>query len=320
MSGARFVRFYPSDWRSGCMGLSLEQEGFYIRLCSYVYETGLRLPANDSAAAKFMGLHTNAYRKIRNQLAAIGKVICREDGWTVARAEKELASALGSSAPGRQADPDAGRNTRPDTLGESPPDTPQESPMDSGVVFCEIANENNGPPLEPIAIAKVYEEDRGARASATSLFDVDEETADEFHRVCNAWGQKPGALMFGELERSVTDRLLAGEIKGVAAQHPDAPPRILHAALLTATNALTAKMLEPGDGQFKGRGTGSAASYFRQTYGSEVGRMMRAEANAEAHSRADHHVHKTNLERRVTGAPSRGSAGGWAAAMAASEA
>ena len=42
MSGARFVRFYPSDWRSGCMGLSLEQEGFYIRLCAYVYETGQR--------------------------------------------------------------------------------------------------------------------------------------------------------------------------------------------------------------------------------------------------------------------------------------
>jgi uncharacterized protein YdaU (DUF1376 family) len=142
------------------MGLSLEQEGFYIRLCSYVYETGLRLPTNDSAAAKFMGLHTNAYRKIRNQLSAIGKVILREDGWTVARAEKELSAARGSSEAGRSSHPDAGRNTSPDTVGDSPPETP----TDSGGVFSQNTNEHNSAPLEPIAVANSQKDSVGASA------------------------------------------------------------------------------------------------------------------------------------------------------------
>lgn len=149
-------------------------------------------------------------------------------------------------------------------------------------------------------------------------FEISEATADEFHRVCSAWGQKPGAILFGQLTRDDTDKLLAGEVRAVAVQHPEAPGRILHAALLAAINTLTAKSLDAPSGPSKGRGTGSAASYFRQAFGSEVGRMVRADLNSEAQSRADHHVHKTNLERRINGTP-RPSAGGWAAAMAATE-
>lgn len=297
MSGARFVRFYPSDWRSGCMGLSLEQEGFYIRLCSYVFETGLRLPANDSAAAKFMGLHTNAYRKIRNQLADIGKVILREDGWTVARAEKELASALGTSASGRSADQDGGRNTRPDTLGESPPETPLDTTHVSVGVFSQNDNEINGPSLEPIANSQRYDDVGCAREAPQ--FSIDEETCIEFHRICTTWGQKPDAITFGQPTIDDTNRQLAGEVKGMAVQHPEAPPRILHAALLTALNSLTAKSMEPQDGQFKGRGSSSAASYLRKTYSSEILRMMREDANAEASARADHFMQRQTLERRA---------------------
>lgn len=156
------------------------------------------------------------------------------------------------------------------------------------------------------------------RDSTREGFEISEATADEFHRVCSAWGQKPGAILFGQLTRDDTDKLLAGEVRAVAIQHPGTPSRILHAALLAAINTLTAKSLEAPSGPSKGRGTGSAASYFRQAFGSEVSRMVRADLNAEAQSRADHHVHKTNLERRINGTP-RPSAGGWAAAMAATE-
>lgn len=68
MSGPRFVRFYPSDWRSGCIGMTFEQEGFYIRVCAFIYESNRRLPLNDSEAAKLIGANTNAYRKLKNQL------------------------------------------------------------------------------------------------------------------------------------------------------------------------------------------------------------------------------------------------------------
>lgn len=147
--GARFVRFYPSDWRSGCFGMTLEQEGLYVRICAYIYDTSRRLPLDDSAAAKFLGAHTNAYRKIRDQLAAIGKLAKCDDGWTVNRAERELAKATSAHSEGaveRQADQGEERNTRQDTLGDTPPD----SPHNTHGVFSETANEINGPSLEPI--------------------------------------------------------------------------------------------------------------------------------------------------------------------------
>jgi len=142
MSGARFVRLYPSDWRSGCIGLTLEQEGFYIRVCAFIYDTDQRLPVgDDSAAAKLMGLHTNAYRKIRDQLVALGKLVERAGVWTVPRADRELAAATShqTRSPERQADTDTGRETSQDTLGVTPTNTPQETPI---VFFENVSNIN----------------------------------------------------------------------------------------------------------------------------------------------------------------------------------
>lgn len=150
MSGAKFVRLYPSDWRSGCIGLTLEQEGFYMRVCAFIYDTDKRLPADDSAAAKLMGLHTNAYRKVRDQLAALGKLVMRAGVWTVPRADKELAAATNSSrSQGRQTDQDTGRDTSKDTLGDTPHNTPK--------VFSEKDNKINAPLKSqyPIANSKV---------------------------------------------------------------------------------------------------------------------------------------------------------------------
>jgi hypothetical protein len=138
-------------------------------------------------------------------------------------------------------------------------------------------------------------------------FSVDSETCEQFHEICLIWGRKPDAIEFNQPTIEDTNRQLAGEIKAVAVLHPEAEPRVLHAALLTALNTASAKAREPQDGQFKGRGQSSASSYLRKTYTSEVARMMREAANAEAHRRADHHVHKTTLDRRITGAPNRSS-------------
>ena len=143
MSGARFVRFYPSDWRSGCIGLTLEQEGFYIRICAFIYDTDQRLPVgDDSMAAKLMGLHTNAYRKIRDQLVALGKLVERAGYWTVPRADRELAAATSNQARAqeRQADQNTGRETCQDTIGDTHPNSPQETHQ----VFPENVNKING--------------------------------------------------------------------------------------------------------------------------------------------------------------------------------
>lgn len=158
MSGARFVRFYPSDWRSGCLGLTFEQEGLYVRICAYIYETGRRLPLDDSVAAKFMGAHTNAYRKIVGQLRELGKLTRHDDGWSVERAEHELAAAVGTRIGADQEKPserpvDQGSDgeTSQDTLGDTPHNTPIVTPLDTMVVCFENDNEINGPSLEPIA-------------------------------------------------------------------------------------------------------------------------------------------------------------------------
>lgn len=158
LKGAKFVRFYPADWRSGCFGMSLEQEGLYVRICAFVYETNRRLPLDDSTAAKFMGLHTNAYRKVRDQLAGIGKIERETDGWTVRRVEKELVAAIGHSPSSDQergvvgqADQNTQGDTHQDTLGVTPPDTPPDTHGVTRGVFSENGNEINGPSIEPIA-------------------------------------------------------------------------------------------------------------------------------------------------------------------------
>jgi len=148
MSGAKFVRLYPSDWRSGCIGLTLEQEGFYIRVCAFISDTGQRLPVDDdSAAAKLMGLHTNAYRKVRDQLVALGKIVERSGMWTVPRADKELALATANQDRGqdRQVDTITERNTTTDTLVDTPLDTPLDTHLESPPVFSLTVNEINGP-------------------------------------------------------------------------------------------------------------------------------------------------------------------------------
>lgn len=161
MTGVRFVRFYPSDWRSGCIGMTMEQEGLYIRICAFIYETDRRLPKDPLIAAKFMGVHPNAYRKIHAQLCALGKLTEHDDGWSVVRVERELAAARGaigstdtSGIGNRQADQVEGRQDCEDTLGDTTPVTPLDTPLDTphntGGVFSKSVNEISTALIEPV--------------------------------------------------------------------------------------------------------------------------------------------------------------------------
>lgn len=191
MSGATFVRFYPSDWRSGCIGLSLEQEGLYVRICAFIFETGRRVPLDDSAAAKMLGVHTNAYRKARDQLAALGKISRASDGWSNARAEIELKAATGSTAKGEvvgQASENAGRNTRQDTLGDSPLDTPP----DTRGVFSKKANvffvrEKSQEPIKEESVNQSFVEVKAAFNGST------EAMLAEVERAMRPYGDRAGA-------------------------------------------------------------------------------------------------------------------------------
>ena len=144
MSGPRFVRFYPSDWRSGCIGMTFEQEGFYVRVCAFIYESNRRLPLNDSEAAKLIGANTNAYRKLKTQLVDLGKLKHTADGYTVPRAERELESvAYAKREQERPADPVRGRDTSPDTLTDTHKDALGDTHQDTPLEFSEKPQEIN---------------------------------------------------------------------------------------------------------------------------------------------------------------------------------
>ena len=176
--GMRYVRFYPSDWRSDAIGLSVEQEGMLIRVCAYLFETGRMVPADDRMAARHLGMHTNAYRKLIRQLKRLGHVIQTPGGWISRRAQERFLEAAHrefeagfEEAPARQATPAPRWNTRQDTIGVSggvsggvlnntPQDTPIETPHVLGGVCSEKHNDFNGPKNQPKAKSQERESDR----------------------------------------------------------------------------------------------------------------------------------------------------------------
>lgn len=73
--GMTFAKFFPSDWRTGCLVLDLEEEGLYIRLCMFHYDTGKALPDDYPRAARMLNVHINKFRKVMDSLISKGKVI-----------------------------------------------------------------------------------------------------------------------------------------------------------------------------------------------------------------------------------------------------
>lgn len=168
--GARFVRFYPSDWRSGCLGLSLEQQGLYVAICAFQWETGRRLFSDDTQAAHALGLNPKNYRKVRNQLVERGKLTRHENGYANVRAETELNAALGAgSASRRQGEAEqleASRDVRNQHKNRGNPlperyagtnaivDQSSINPgliVDQSSILVEKTNENQSLSIEPIA-------------------------------------------------------------------------------------------------------------------------------------------------------------------------
>lgn len=105
MSGPRFVRFYASDWRSGCIGLTPEEEGFYIRVCAHFWETGQRVPLDDMAAASRLLLDVRKYRRLKTKLIEKGKLHVAEDGIYSPRSETEYTAAARASTKEAEAQP-----------------------------------------------------------------------------------------------------------------------------------------------------------------------------------------------------------------------
>lgn len=198
MSGARFVRFYPSDWRSGCIGLTPEEEGAYIRICAHFWETGIRLPLDDAIAASRLMMDVRMYRRLRGKLIAKGKLHEAEDGFYVPRAERELAAAnRAAKKEGAQADmgttrgsPDGehangrdqveGRCAGTDALTGHHADVQVKSPESLGEVSekdCKKPIKINGPLKTYEPVANSHTEDNKPVSSESGAADGHEEVS-----------------------------------------------------------------------------------------------------------------------------------------------
>lgn len=183
MSGPTFVRMYPTDWRSGCLGLSLEEEGMYMRVCMFIAETGRRVPLDDSQGARMLGgMNVNQYRKVLGQLLMKGKVKRHEDGYGNDRIEHETQAAKSAAgkrateaedSPHREANSDQGRQDHEASVTTTPPVTPPVTrgvtPPVTPLVEVDFSKENQSPFIEPITKKDSIcgaREKRGARLPA----------------------------------------------------------------------------------------------------------------------------------------------------------
>jgi uncharacterized protein YdaU (DUF1376 family) len=87
--GMTYAPFYPSDWRSGCLILNLEEEGLYVRIIAYMYDTGRAIPANHYEGARLLNVHYNKYVKVVSSLIEKGKII-KAQNWLINEKVQEV--------------------------------------------------------------------------------------------------------------------------------------------------------------------------------------------------------------------------------------
>lgn len=88
--GMTYARFFPSDWRTGCLVLNLEEEGLYIRFCAFMYDTGRAPPDNDAITSRLLNVQIQKYRKVMASLIRKGKIIRTQGILINERVQEEL--------------------------------------------------------------------------------------------------------------------------------------------------------------------------------------------------------------------------------------
>lgn len=164
MSGPSYVRVYPTDWRSGCLGLSLEQEGLYIRICMFIAETGRRVPLDDTEASRMMGTQTRNYRRVLGELLRLGKLKRHENGYGNDRIEHERSRSQNgikqASDTEHSAAPTVGTDRKTDQGQQRENTTPAIANDDVSPIYSrstpvitelagEKAEQNQQPSIEP---------------------------------------------------------------------------------------------------------------------------------------------------------------------------
>lgn len=84
-----YVRWHINDYIEGTEDMELEVEGAYMRFLVNLYRRGKPYPNDDRVMAKIMRLSVRVWRRVRDGLIALGKIIAKNGCLTNSRFEKE---------------------------------------------------------------------------------------------------------------------------------------------------------------------------------------------------------------------------------------
>lgn len=84
-----YAQWHIDDYIAGTVGMQLETEGAYIRFLMRLYQRGKPLPDDDRFMATCMSLSIRVWKRVKDALVAVGKIIVKAGCLTNARFEKE---------------------------------------------------------------------------------------------------------------------------------------------------------------------------------------------------------------------------------------
>jgi uncharacterized protein YdaU (DUF1376 family) len=84
-----FAKWHIEDYIEGTEGMKLETEGAYIRFLMRLYKRGKPLPDDDRFMSIVMGLSIRVWKRVKDSLISIGKIIRKCGYLTNSRFEKE---------------------------------------------------------------------------------------------------------------------------------------------------------------------------------------------------------------------------------------
>jgi uncharacterized protein YdaU (DUF1376 family) len=89
-----WFKFFPDDFLKGVRGLSLEERGAYMTVLAMMYDRGGAIPDDERWICGNLGCDVRVWRRIKDRLSRLGKIIPDKDG-TIAnrRVLEEVTSA-----------------------------------------------------------------------------------------------------------------------------------------------------------------------------------------------------------------------------------
>lgn len=73
-----FLKLYTADWLEGTVGMTFEQEGFYLRILMLMWSRKAMLPNDPDAIARHMRTTRRVYDRLIADLVRLGKLIVTE--------------------------------------------------------------------------------------------------------------------------------------------------------------------------------------------------------------------------------------------------